>query len=238
MTEKLNELDQLLASEYALGVLDNADMIAAGKRYDNDLLFRQEVDLWHNRLTPMLDDVETMSPGAQVWEKIEAIKFGQSVGADEKAESGGLWHSLIFWRGFSIISAMTAAIALGVLLLPGKNTLPDDGQSLVASLTPTGKAPAFMARFDRNAGALNIRYSQNEYTETKAAELWLIPKDGQPHSLGLLDKRGQADIIINAGERLIFAEGGILAVSLEPPGGSPTGQPTGPVIASGIMKLL
>jgi anti-sigma-K factor RskA len=29
-----------------------------------------------------------------------------------------------------------------------------------------------------------------------------------------------------------------LAVSMEPPGGSPTGQPTGPVIASGKLTSL
>jgi anti-sigma-K factor RskA len=30
----------------------------------------------------------------------------------------------------------------------------------------------------------------------------------------------------------------VLAVSLEPPGGSPTGQPTGPVIANGKLAQL
>jgi anti-sigma-K factor RskA len=30
----------------------------------------------------------------------------------------------------------------------------------------------------------------------------------------------------------------VLAVSLEPPGGSPTGQPTGPVIANGKLAAL
>jgi anti-sigma-K factor RskA len=30
----------------------------------------------------------------------------------------------------------------------------------------------------------------------------------------------------------------VLAVSVEPPGGSPTGQPTGPVIANGKLAAL
>jgi anti-sigma-K factor RskA len=31
-------------------------------------------------------------------------------------------------------------------------------------------------------------------------------------------------------------QGAVLAVSVEPPGGSPTGQPTGPVVATGDLK--
>lgn len=35
-----------------------------------------------------------------------------------------------------------------------------------------------------------------------------------------------------------IARGAVLAISLEPPGGSPTGAPTGPVIAAGEVRTL
>ena len=35
-----------------------------------------------------------------------------------------------------------------------------------------------------------------------------------------------------------LAQGAVLAISLEPKGGSPTGKPTGPVVASGDLKSI
>jgi anti-sigma-K factor RskA len=63
----------------------------------------------------------------------------------------------------------------------------------------------------------------------RAFELWAIA-GGPPRPLGLLRPAG--------GERLVLAAGtvprdGVLAVSLEPAGGSPTGLPTGPVLYQG-----
>ena len=69
-------------------------------------------------------------------------------------------------------------------------------------------------------------------------ELWLIPADGKPRALGLLaDDRG-VTIAIHTALMAHIVRDAVLAVSLEPPGGSPTGQPTGPVIATGKLTTL
>jgi anti-sigma-K factor RskA len=69
-------------------------------------------------------------------------------------------------------------------------------------------------------------------------ELWLIPAGDKPHSLGLIapGRPVRIEVPRDLVER-ISAESA-LAVSMEPPGGSPTGQPTGPVIASGKLTSL
>jgi anti-sigma-K factor RskA len=69
-------------------------------------------------------------------------------------------------------------------------------------------------------------------------ELWLIPGGGKPHSLGLIDP--DKPVTISVPETLLSKvnSAAILAVSLEPPGGSQTGQPTGPVIANGKLTAL
>jgi anti-sigma-K factor RskA len=68
-------------------------------------------------------------------------------------------------------------------------------------------------------------------------ELWLLPAEGgAPVSLavlGALDARFQ--LAAGHGERL--RAGAKLAVSVEPPGGSPTGAPTGPVILIGELVI-
>ena len=64
--------------------------------------------------------------------------------------------------------------------------------------------------------------------------LW--PRDGVPRSLGVLAPAEATQIDLKAQVREHFADGAVLAISMEPEGGSPTGAPTGPVVATG--KLL
>ena len=60
----------------------------------------------------------------------------------------------------------------------------------------------------------------------------------QHRSLGLIE--GGHEVRINLPPELAarVATDATLAVSLEPPGGSPTGAPTGPVIATGKLTNL
>ena len=73
---------------------------------------------------------------------------------------------------------------------------------------------------------------------TRVPELWLIPPDGKPRPVGLL--RGDQTVILSLPTDLavLAKKDAVLAVSLEPPGGSTTGLPTGPVIASGKLTSL
>jgi anti-sigma-K factor RskA len=64
--------------------------------------------------------------------------------------------------------------------------------------------------------------------------LWLIAEGGAPVSLGLLEPQGPSRITVPDDLRPVLA-GATLAVSDEPPGGSPTGQPTGAVLAAGVF---
>jgi anti-sigma-K factor RskA len=65
-----------------------------------------------------------------------------------------------------------------------------------------------------------------------------VPPQGAPRSLGLISAQG---VTVLPRERLPKAllEGATeaLAVSVEPPGGSPTGTPTGPVVYAGKLRL-
>jgi anti-sigma-K factor RskA len=73
---------------------------------------------------------------------------------------------------------------------------------------------------------------------TRVPELWLIPADGKPRALGLLRADSAVTIVIPAALRPHASANATLAVSLEPPGGSPTGAPTGPVVATGKLTNL
>jgi len=66
----------------------------------------------------------------------------------------------------------------------------------------------------------------------KSAELWLITPGNRPAALGLLASGRTVTVTIPAAQlagNIAMAE---LAVSIEPAGGSPTGQATGPIISA------
>src|SRR5262249_26967631 len=67
---------------------------------------------------------------------------------------------------------------------------------------------------------------------------WLILPDQRPRSLGLIQPGQPIRLTIPPDLAGRLTPDAALAVSLEPPGGSPTGQPTGPVIASGKLTSL
>jgi anti-sigma-K factor RskA len=72
----------------------------------------------------------------------------------------------------------------------------------------------------------------------RSLELWAIPADGRPISLGVVPMGGKGRINLSQAQRDLLGTPIALAVSLEPHGGSPTGQPTGPVLYQGQLAAL
>ena len=104
--------DELLAAEYALGVLTGTDRAAAQRLLERDRNFARMVAAWEQRLAPWAGEIAEVSPPPQVWEAIAAALPAAA------APSAGLWQSLAFWRGFALASALAAA-CLGVFIYLG-----------------------------------------------------------------------------------------------------------------------
>ena len=209
--------DELLAAEYALGVLAGADRAAAEQRIARERTFARLVAEWEQRL----------APPPQVWDRIAAALPAQ-------AQGGGLWHSLTFWRGFSFAAGALAAACLTALIYLGSIT---QQQPLVASIEGGGHRH-FVATIDARRGTVAVVPAAFSADPTRVPELWLIPADGKPRPVGLL-RADQTVTLTLPAEFAAFANGdAVLAVSLEPPGGSTTGLPTGPVIATGKLTSL
>lgn len=219
--------DELIAAEYALGVLDAAERAAAAQRIARDSAFARLVEAWERRLAPWAGQLAEVAPPPAVWERIAATL------PPPAAERQGLWGSLPFWRIFALASALAAA-CLAVVVYFGAVS----GQgALVASIE--GKdTRAFVATIDAKRGTVAVIPAAYVADATRVPELWIIPADGKPRSMGLL--RADKPVTLTLSPELAkFANSNVLlAVSLEPPGGSPTGQPTGPVIASGKLTTL
>ena len=70
----------------------------------------------------------------------------------------------------------------------------------------------------------------------RAPELWLIPAGQKPISVGMIMPDKPTTLVLDAALLSQLGPTAALAVSVKPIGGSPTGQPTGPVIAKGAIS--
>ena len=220
--------DDLLAAEYALGVLAGADRAAAQARIAREPAFAMLVAAWEQRLSPWAAEIAEVPAPPQVWDRIAAALPAPT------SQGAGLWQNLAFWRGLSLAAGALAAACIGALIYLG-NVAPK--APLVASIDGGGHRH-FVATIDTGRGNIAVVPAAFSPDATRVPELWLIPADGKPRPLGLL-RADRAVTIAIPPELIAYTIGNaVLAVSLEPPGGSPTGQPTGPVIASGKLTTL
>jgi len=216
--------DELSAAEYALGVLAGAERDVAAQRVARDRAFAALVAAWEERFAPWAAEIPEVAPPPQVWERIAA----QLPGA--RRQRPRFWQSLVFWRGFGIASALAAACLAVLLYL----SMASQQAALVASIEGSGQR-IFVAVIDVKRAAVAVVPAAYRPDPTRVPELWLIPPGGKPLPLGILPSDRPAQIAIPTTFADQARRDADLAVSLEPPGGSPTGQPTGPVIGSGKL---
>ena len=219
--------NELLAAEYALGVLAGTERTAAAQRVACDRAFAALVAAWEERLAPWTAELPEVAPPPQVWERIAA----QLSGAQRQRPR--FWQSLMFWRGCGIVSSLAAACLAVLLYL----NVASQQAELVASIEGDGQR-IFVAVIDVKRAVIAVVPAAYRSDPTRVPELWLIPSGGKPLSLGVLPADGLAQIAIPPAFADQTRRDAIVAVSLEPPGGSPTGQPTGPVIGSGKLTNL
>lgn len=235
-----------LAAEYALGTLDAFERAGVSARLDVDPALAQAVARWETTLAPLGDAVADVAPPADLWPKIErriaaigpsgrpALHVVKETVATPEEPASGAWRVMA-------IAASIAAIALGGLLLRDRLAPPPPAapEPLVAALSADGKGPAFLLTVDVARRELTIRRIAADVPADRSHELWLVSdkvSGGKPVSLGLVGG-APATAALEKYEPAAF-EGATYAISLEPRGGSRTGQPSGPVVFSGKLEQL
>ncbi|MBB4239679.1 MULTISPECIES: anti-sigma factor [Rhizobium] len=223
--------DEVLAGEYVLGVLSLEDRQKVERRMRSDRQFAAIVSRWEQNLSEFNEEYEAVTPAAAVFPKIEKRIFG------EVALGAHLWNSLMLWRSVAFGSLFLAA---GVLVFAitnegGLRTTP--GKQLTASLSGQNSPFNLLANYDVANGRLKITPIAAGKPEEKSLELWLIRGSDPAEALGILPPTGDGEIVLSPELHAKLTEGAIIAVSVEPFGGSPTGKPTGDVVASGTIHL-
>jgi anti-sigma-K factor RskA len=224
----------ILAAEYVLGVLGAAERRGVERRLAQDPVLASEVAFWEERLCGLTDAVEPAPPPLNGWSRIEAAVAAETAAAPQRPS---LWQSLALWRSLTAVSATLAAASIAAFVYVA--LVPASRGPLLATLGGSAGQPNFVASVTAQGNNLVIVPAALLTNDPRAYELWLIPAgETRPHSLGLIQPGQPVRLDLPADLAGRVTPQATLAVSIEPPGGSPTGQPTGPVIASGKLTNL
>ena len=112
----------------------------------------------------------------------------------------------------------------------------------VGVLLDKDQRPMMTADLDLANGRLVLRLNltpPRDFT-AKVLEVWMVPPGSTPRSLGIFpsERSGTTTSLVLSHEIAEALVNGRLAVSLEPSGGSTTGQPSGPVLFSGAVMAV
>ena len=219
------------AADYVLGVLSVAETDAVRAEIADDPRMEQAVARWEALLAPLAQALPPEPPPPYLWARIEAElsvrEFARASVAPPPPRP--LLHRIRFWRGATGGMALVAAAFALLWLLPVK---PPAVHYAAAIAPASGPAAGWLAETRPDGTLVLTALAATENPAGKSLELWGLPAGAtKPVSLGVLPATGST--IVPAGA--LPREHLQLLVSLEPAGGSPTGQPTGPVLYAGSL---
>ncbi len=233
-----------MAAELALGLLDGDERARALRLQLSDAGFAAAVDAWRDRFAPLSADFASASPPAALWTAIEA-RLGGDVGpAGVSAMPSPFARQLGRWRAAAIGSSAVAAILLAAIVLrPAPEPLLQpapvaaDRPVTIAQLAGDPGGALLAARYVREPGELMIR-AAGIPTGDLVPELWVIPGDGVPRSLGLVAIDGMTRVTVPFELRGMMADGATLAITMEPADGAPHDAPSSAPIAAGTISTI
>jgi anti-sigma-K factor RskA len=204
----------LLAAEYVIGTLTGSARRAFERRMLRDRFAQRQVQAWEERLLPLALSIAPVAPSPAVWGAI-ASRTGAAPG----------WGR---WRALAAALAAVAVLGFGWVIWQELRPLPPQAAAVLA--TETGVE---LWRVEVSADAEFVRVETVgavSHPDARSLELWALPPDEAPVSLGLMPTEGGVRLALNDRQRDAIARAPNVAVSDEPKGGSPTGAPTGPVL--------
>lgn len=244
--------DPMIAAEWALGLLEGEELLAARGKYATDPDFAWRKEWWDDWFAPMTDTIPGAEPSPQVWDGIAARIAGPAaataptIAPATQASTGNvvaLQASVRRWQWVAGIASMAAAVALALVLSSplGPPAAPPTQIAAAAPLVATVPIGDTGLRLD-------VTYiPQSERMVVKAIgltadgvhdhELWLVPADGGAlQSLGVVAPGTVRSITVSDSAADALDDGASLVLTREPIGGKPDGVSAGPVVAQGDLS--
>lgn len=227
------ELDLRIA-EYVLGVLDAKERAEVAELIANNPHCAAQLSAWQRRLGPLADEFDSLEAPSFIWSRItHALQWSPTSAPQPRpaTASSGFWSSLAVWRGLTAGALAASLILAGVLIVQPKPA--SYSAPLTAALQLENGAAVYTATVDAQRQRIVIIPTAAIELDGRVAELWFISPGAAPRSLGLLHADLPMSVAIPADLQQLLNPNSLFAISLEPAGGSPTQQPTGPVVAKG-----
>lgn len=223
---KSPERVEILAAEYVLGSLKGP----ARLRFEGWMMesgrVRQEVWFWEQQLGALSTAAPQETPPPRVWSDIQKRLGPEQATTTAESPAKAGW----FWPGWGLM-ATAAAVLFAVLLL--QQPTPGVERPLLAGAIIKADMgdPLWLLSETGSGNLLKLRSVAAGTAESgKDYELWVVPEDGEPLSLGVLPAGDTHEVALSDEAQSSLTRSRTLAISLEPEGGSPTGSPTGPVL--------
>ena len=217
-----------LAAEFALGTLDARTAAAVAQAMPDDPALAAAVLAWEGRLAPLAGLAPPEAPPAGLWDRIE-----RAITRD-RAQPRSTWRRRVpaLWAA----GATALAAGLGAFIVGGGADRPP----MMTVLLSDRAESAWTAEVGRD-GAIHLAAippvagAGRPVPEDRVLQLWALPPGAAgPTSLGLL-ARGQRSVTVPA-PPVRPVPGMLIEISQEPPGGSPLGRPSGPVLFIGRLS--
>jgi anti-sigma-K factor RskA len=216
-----------LAAEYVLGTLRGGARRRLEALLPAHPLMRDAVSQWEQRLMPLAAHVKPVEPSAAVWRRVEARLFAP-------ARPAGVWQRLSLWRA---LAGMATAATVAMVIVSTREPPPAAPIVVVLASNPQAAQAlnaSFVASVSADGRALVLRpVNDVALTPGRALELWAVPPQGAPRSLGLVRESGATTVL----RTQLLHDTAAFAVSVEPAGGSTTGAPTGPIVSVGKLSI-
>lgn len=213
----------LIAAEYVLGLLNDADAAAFEKRLNDEPALRDACLHWYEEFALLHEQTEATAPPAELKAKIHARLFAEQ--SDESKKPFWLWPA-------SLVSGLLLATLIGIFYQ--QSQLTPFQADYTASLTTDDSSLRVVASYDQTQNLLQVSSIKATPAEGRSHELWLIAANAAPVSLGLLRNIASESIVLPESLSSVII-GSTLAISDEPAGGSPTGSPTGAVLTTALV---
>jgi anti-sigma-K factor RskA len=239
--------DPMIAAEWALGLLEGEELLAARGKYATDPDFAWRKEWWDDWFAPLSDAMPGAEPGAHVWDGIAArMTAAQAAAGDPQAPEANvvaLEARVRLWQRVAGLSSIAAAALLAwVGLTPAQ--APDAPPPQIAAAEPL----AATVPIGETGLRLDVTYIPEAKRMVVGAvgltpdgvhdhELWLVPADGTPlQSLGVVKPGEIRSMTLPAPVVAKLGDGASLVLTREPIGGKPADKDAGPVVAKGAFS--
>lgn len=233
-----------LAGEYVLGLIEGADRVAFEQQLESDTELAATVESWRRHFAGIDATATPLAPSPALWSRIEAelavltenaaparavTTAQRKATPSASSRLSAWWNSLFIWRGAAFAGALAA-----ILLAIGLNGALDRARRqpvMVAVLLTEASVAAAVVNTFADGRVEMVPLQAIHVPEGKALEIWTLwDRTVGPRSVGLIERARTTPLRL---DQLPLGKDQLFEITLEPVTGSPTGRPTGPIVAKG-----